>query len=294
MKLNFVDHEDFEHIVNTLSKDFKLLFNKMKSIEERSRLTIGGLNKTINNKKCESWKNPISKFEWQLHYEHYKTNKNYLISFIPITEYTSTKGEKIYISLSKEDSKYLPASLLTLRLKNSTHTCWRDPVEFLRENKIIINVFRGHFLKQYRTHLNNDYNPYDIIGQFLFNKKSFLVDIFQQNEKWVMFLHNSGVAMIKETTNFHLFDTYVPVNKLYQDQIDAISNHLSVQDEDSYFLTSLNMLQSSGWISLNLIDNDRIINNLREFKRSNPKGFSLYEPILLKYLKGIALKMINE
>ena len=272
MQKRFIDHEDYDHLINTFSGDFHQLLNRIKKIENSIPLITGGINKKDKVNVSEDWINPVSKNKWVIHYGYIRNGKKTETHFYPYTEFTITKGEKAYLLISKEVRFGLYSNKLTTssgatgqKLDKSEE----DFGDFLLKNNWALNVFRGHFFSAFRdTVQNSDFTPYQIIHEFAANRKYRLVESFVQNKKWLMYLHRGGVAFIKEHKNYLLFDTYISFDELANDQLNAIIDHLQQLDDQDYFATALHLMEGSEWIKL--LDIERIKKVIDFLKRKDP------------------------
>ncbi|MBW8334811.1 MAG: hypothetical protein K0M40_22530 [Prolixibacteraceae bacterium] len=285
MQKKFIDHEDYDHLISSLSGDFRPLINKIKRLEKHAELTKNGLNKKDLWDKCVEWINPTSQNKWIIHYGYIRYGKKTKTHFYPYTEFNTTKGEKAYLLISKEYQHGFNSAHLTksagIKFSKNSEQYFGD---FLLKDHWTISVFRGHFFFSFRdTVQNNDLTPFQIIHEFAGNKKYRLVENFVQNEKWFLYLQSNGVAMIKQCSNYLLFDTYISIDELKDDQLDAIKNHLKQLDENDYFPTAINLMEGPGWRKY--IDIERIIAFVNKVKSKNPELGNKLEAEITGYWK---------
>ncbi len=270
MQKKFIDHEDYDHLINTLSVDFRPLINKIKRIEKNIELSQGGLNKRDLWDKSEEWTNPTAGNKWIIHYGYIRYEKKIKTHFYPYTEFTTNKGEKAYLLISKDKQFSDSSADLTkspgVKFNRNSEQHFGD---FLLKDHWTLNIFRGHFLFSFRdTVHNNDLTPFQIIQEFAANKKYRLVENFVQNEKWYLYMHRSGMAMIKEYSNYLLFETFISIDELKDDQLDAIKNHLQHLDEHDYIPTAFYLMEGPQWRTL--IEIERITAFINKTKKKNP------------------------
>ena len=288
MQKKFIDHEDYDHLINTLSGDFRSLINRMKRIEDNVKLTIGGINKKDLADKSEDWINPIGGNKWTIHYGHIRIGKKTITHFYPYTEFTATNKEKAFLVLSKEEEYKISSNSLTSLGSKFGKNTEHDFGAFLLKNYWVINIFRGHFFKSFReTVQNSDFTPYQIIYEFASNRKYRLIESFVQKEKWFMYLHRWGVALIKEHQNYLLFETYISCAELKDDQINAIIEHLKQLDENDYFATAFYLMEGPQWRIL--LDINRLTAFVDNLKKMNLELGNKLEAEITGYWKKYLL-----
>jgi len=131
-----------------------------------------------------------------------------------------------------------------------------------------------------------EYDTFEVIFEFIANPDMLLVDNYQQNQEWLMYLHNYGVAMIRRENNYVVFDTYVAHHELKESQTTAIRNHFNGLNDIMY--GAVFFLLISGEVWLDYIDKDRILAYLLGVAITHPisaKSFiNLNLPTLTKLL----------
>ena len=269
MQRRYIDHTDFNHLVNTLSQDFKPLNNRIKKLEQVIRHSYGTI-KSRSDSNNEIWKSPVSKNLWSIYYIYSSYKNKIEVDFYPFTEFSSSDGEKEFLLLSKiENYKLLGSKLISLEKFDNTSNknSFKD---YLIKNNLFLIIFRGHFIDRFRNHTSNTHYPnFEVMLEFSINPNLVLVDNFQQNQDWLMCLHSKGVAMIQLQDNYAVFDTYVPKYKLKDDQITAITNHLNGLDDIKYGAVSMLLLRSTEWIDF--IDKARLMRFLLNLASRSPE-----------------------
>jgi hypothetical protein len=268
MQRKYIDHNDFEHLVNTLGQDFKPLNNKIKKIEQRAKHGFGTI-KSRNDHSEEIWKCPVSKNVWTIHYFYSCPYSEVEVDIFPITEFSSLGGEKEFLMITTVDKLELLGSKLPSLKKvfdPNDKDVFRD---YLVKNNLYIIIFRGHFIDRYRLRTGNtSYFNFQVMSEFCTNPNFALVENFQQNQDWTMFLHFKGVAMIRQDSNYIVFDTFVSKSELKENQITAIQNHLKNLDEYRYGVVGLHLLASDEWIEY--LDKDRILAWMLDVVKEDP------------------------
>jgi hypothetical protein len=284
MQQKFVDHNDFDHLIDTLLNEFKPLFNKIKKIENRIKFTNGTPKNDFPIVADEIWLNPVSKIKWSIYYDYSYYQNKINIHFYPITQFNSDDN-KIFLLLAKSDQNKIYTSRLASIKKN------KDPFEknsfrdFISTNNLLLKLFRGHFIDQFRIRANNPGNSIlDVLHTFTINDKLLIVEDFRQNEKWLMYLNFSGIAMVQVQNNYLIFDTFIAKDQLKEDQIFAISNHLKCLDDKNYGTVSLLLLNSELWMEF--IDKDRLRSWFKKLFLLSPESaaslINQYSPVLNK------------
>lgn len=289
MQQKFIDHEDYDHLISTLFGDFHKLLNKIKQIEKRIKVFTGGINKKNILDESEVWESPLSKNKWTIYYCLFKKGKNIDIHFYPYIEFHTTSGEKVYLLISKETRFKISGSRLTkstgLKYDKNNKQDFKD---FLLKHNWVINIFRGHFLHSFRDTIHNsEFTAYRIIYENAANKKYRLVKNFVQNQKWLLFLHKWGVAMVKEFDNYLLFETYIGFNELKVDQLDAIKIHLLKLSDEDYLATTFYLIEGPCWRKF--IDKDRFQTIIDKVKGMNPEFGNKLETGIINYWKNYLL-----
>lgn len=286
MLKKYIDHQDYDHLLGTLQYDFKPLLNRIKKIEERI--------KTYNRKKganteswnCEIWVNPVNKNKWTIYYCWRFQRKKHLVSFFPFIEFSSSYGEKEYLLLSKEVEDRILGSLITTSCPKYTKNSGIDFKDFLLKNQWFVNIFRGHFLKQFRTRLRNPDIPLiDIFYEFSTYRQIRLVENFVQKEKWLMYLHSHGVAMIKLHENLVIFDTYLSIYELYPGQIKAAIDYLNSLNNMEYTLMAFYLMECWDWKKH--LDIERSFLWIREMAKIDAELVNEFLQNQLNYLREV-------
>ena len=258
MQKRYIDHTDFDHLVNTLSQDYKPLNNRIKKIEQVVQHTFG----TIKNRKDSNhvtWKSPVSGNIWSIYYIYSSYRKKIDVDFYPFTEFSSSRGEKEFLLLSKfEKLKVVGSKLITAGkiIESEDQNTFKD---YLVKNSLFLIIFRGHFIDRFRMRADKkEYTPFEIIMQFTINPDLVLVDNFQQKHGWLMYLHSDGVAMIRLENNYIVFDTFIAKHELKESQVTAIKNYLNSLNNLTYGAVLFLLLDTDEW--LDIVDKDRLLN----------------------------------
>lgn len=256
MQLRYIDYTDFDHLVNTLNQDYKPLNNKIKKIEQTVRRTFGTIKKRTDSNHV-MWKSPVSGNIWSIYYI-YSYHKNKIdVDFYPFTEFSSSRGEKEFLLLSKYEARSIIGSKFTAFNKVNDSVGQNNFRDFLVKNNLVLIIYRGHFIDRFRMRTEfKDYDTFEVIFEFIVNPDMLLVDNYQQNHEWLMYLHSYGVAMIRHENNYIVFDTYVAKHELKESQTLAIRNYFNGLNNIKYGVVVFLLLKSEVW--LDFIDKDRL------------------------------------
>jgi hypothetical protein len=269
MQLRYIDHTDFDHLAHALGNDFKPLNNRIKKIEQTVKHAFGTM-KSRKGHGLEIWKCPISKNVWTINYLYCYNYTRVEVDIFPITEFSSSGGEKEFLLVTTIDKfELLGSKLPSLKKVNNPNDndVFRN---YLAINNLYIIIFRGHFIDRYRKRTgSSEYFNFQVMLQFCTNPNLVLVENFQQNEDWSMFLHHKGVAMIRRESNYIVFDTFVAKKELKENQITAIQNHLKSLDEYRYGVVGFLLLISDEWIEY--LDKDRILSWIEDVAKEEPE-----------------------
>lgn len=231
MQLRYIDYTDFDHLVNALKQDYKQLNNKIKKIEQTVKGTFGTI-KRRQDSNFVIWKSPVSGNVWSIYYIYAYRNNKIEVDFYPFTEFSSSQGEKEFLLLSKYEKQRVLGSKFTKFSKFNDSDGQNIFRNFLIKNNLFLIIFRGHFIDRFRRRTNyKDFSTFEVIFDFIVNPDLLIVDNYQQNKEWLMYLHPNGVAMIRLENNYIVFDTYVAKHELKESQITAIENFFKGLDD---------------------------------------------------------------
>jgi hypothetical protein len=267
MQLRYIDYTDFDHLVNTLNQDYKLLNNKIRKIEQTVRRTYGTIRKRTDSDHI-NWKSPVSGNIWSIYYIHHIHRNKLEIDFYPYTVFVSSRGEKEFLLLTKYNKLDVTGSKLTAYNKGNNTVGQNNFRDFLVKNNLFLIIYRGHFIDRFRLRTEfKEYDIFEVIFEFIVNPELFLVTDYQQDHDWMMYLHSYGVAMIKRENNYIVFDTFVAKHELKENQTIAIQNYLNGLNDRMYGPIVILLMNSDVW--LEFVDKDRLLKFLFEVAERN-------------------------
>jgi hypothetical protein len=177
---------------------------KMDSVKAALTKKYKRSREVATNAHQTEWKNPDTKTKWVLRSLFSKENNKPWIYVNPITQFNEA-GKKKYLLFAIERLQDVP------RIDNS-----------------LVKIFDGHFISRYLERNNElEYSPYQVILDFPLNDNICLVEHFSQNVEWHLYMHRTGIAMIKNDPPFIYFDTYIHLSSIKEEQKRAVKEHLS-------------------------------------------------------------------
>lgn len=267
MQLRYIDYTDYDHLVNTLNQDFKLLSNQIKKIERTIRNAYGTIRRRTDSNYI-MWKSPVSGNVWSIYYIHYYHKNKVGIDVYPFTEFVSARGEKEFLLLSKYDKLSVTGNRFKAFNKVTGTKDQNNFRDFLVKNNMFLIIYRGHFIDRFRMRTEfKNYTIFEVIFEFIVNPDLFLVENYQQSHEWLMYLHSNGVAMIRHENNYIVYDTYVAKHELKESQVMAVQNYLNGLNDIKYGAVAFLLFSSDVW--LEIIDKDRLLNFLLELAKTN-------------------------
>lgn len=267
MQLRYIDYTDYDHLVNTLNQDFKLLSNQIKKIERTVRNAYGTIRRRTDSNYI-MWKSPVSGNVWSIYYIHYYHKNKVGIDVYPFTEFVSTRGEKEFLLLSKYDKQSVTGNRFKAFNKVTGTKDQNNFRDFLVKNNMFLIIYRGHFIDRFRMRTEfKNYTIFEVIFEFIVNPDLFLVENYQQSHDWLMYLHSNGVAMIRHENNYIVYDTYVAKHELKESQVMAVQNYLNGLNDIKYGAVAFLLFSSDVW--LEIIDKDRLLNFLLDVAKTN-------------------------
>lgn len=202
-----VDSTDTTHLVDELRKEMSRLLKKQDLINAELTKKYKH-SKSVKPKTHQTkWKNPDTNTIWVFGSLFEKQNNKITVITYPITQFNDKEG-------GKDRNKYLLFAIDKFKY---------EP----KFEEYLVKIFDGHFIKRFiERNGTPGLSPYQVILSLPLYDETRLVEHFSQNEKWYLYLHKYGIAMIKNEPPFLYFDTYITLSQLKEAQKTAIKEHL--------------------------------------------------------------------
>lgn len=223
----FIDSNDVEHLMEQLIKELPLLSAKIVKMNGILTKKLLKLKTFENSNGIEKWRNHETNTTWQIKYYYIKENGKPLVIFFPIT-IIERGGVKDYLLFPISDIKQV--------IKKQNHA---------------IKIIKGHFIERYRERLNAEEDKsISIIMEIHFHSNLGIIEHFEQNSKWLLYLLRWGIAMVKDNFPVLIFDTFITIDQLKQNQIEAINEYLNQLNKPEYALWLADLLENKDWFLL--------------------------------------------